>query len=180
MSGSRIVWRPPVERVESANHNALREPRIGVMLHYDGSLSDRGAVSWFKHPKCKVSYQDLALDDGTVVEIAPEDRRAWHAGVCRPSDPRLVYRDANSAFYGIAAATTDGVDVTPAQLISLAWLTRRYFEANGWPLSDTWRIVGHHTEAWKRGRKTDPIGATAKNPIFSVADVVALLPLVQP
>lgn len=24
------------------------------------------------------------------------------------------------------------------------------------PLSETWRIVGHRSEAWKRGRKDDP------------------------
>lgn len=170
-------WAPSqVKEVPNGQWNDhLREPRIGVMLHYDGSMSDAGAVSWFGHPQCRVSYHLLVLDDGSYVRIAPDTARAWHAGVCRPSSDRLDYRDANSAFFGIAAATTSGVDVTPLQLLTIAFLVRRWFDLMEWPVTDTWRIVSHRSEAWPRGRKTDPEGGHLKNPIYSPDDVRSLI-----
>jgi hypothetical protein len=51
------------------------------------------------------------------------------------------------------------------------------FEREGWPLSELWRITGHVDEAWPRGRKSDPRGPSPTNPIFSVADIAALVPL---
>ena len=177
-----LRWAPSLVReIPNGQYSDLREERKGVMLHYDASGTDEGAVAWFADPRCRVSYHYLVLDDGSYVSVAPLDRRAWHAGVCRPSDPeRLPYRDANSAFYGVAAATNDQVDVTPLQLLTVAWLTRRLFEREGWPVTDVWRIVGHSSEAWKRGRKTDPEGADPKNPIFSPADVRQLLGRIEP
>lgn len=81
------------------------------MLHFDGSVSDTGAWKWFTDPRCNVSYNYLVLDNGDIVSIAPKDARAWHAGKCRPSGP-LNYSDANSAFYGVAAATNEKTPVT--------------------------------------------------------------------
>lgn len=171
-----VSWVPSLVReIPNQQYNTLREDRVGVMLHYDGSRTDEGAASWFEHPDCRVSYHWLVLDDGGYVSIAPPERRAWHAGVCRPSDVRLKYADANSAFYGIAAATDGGHDVTPLQLLTIAWLTRRCFDREGWSTTEAWRIVGHSSEAWPRGRKVDPEGTSASNPIFSPADVRQLL-----
>lgn len=160
--------------------STLREKRLGVMIHFDGSVSDAGARSWFADPRCAVSYQDLVLDDGTVVQIAPTSARAWHAGACRSSDPeRLPYRDANSAFYGIAAATDDRYQVTALQMLAIAYRTRWYFAAEGWDPRETWRIVGHDTEAWPRGRKFDPTGPDPRNPILAIEDIRRLVPLVR-
>lgn len=175
-----VRWAPSqVREVRNEQYEPLREKRVGVMLHYDASGTDAGAVSWFADPRCRVSYHYLVLDDGAYVAIAPLDKRAWHAGVCQPSDSRLAYRDANSAFYGIAAATDNRVDVTPLQLLTVAWLTRKLFEREGWPVTDLWRITSHRTEASPRGRKSDPEGGDLKNPIFSPADVRQLLGRVQ-
>jgi hypothetical protein len=171
--------------VPCPNFGELREPRVGVMLHYDDSASDAGAVSWFTHPDCKVSYNYLVLDDGAFVPIVPEGKRAWHAGTCASSDPaRLRYADANSAFVGVAVATNDRVPATAAQVATVAWLARREFARHGWPLGETWRIVGHEDEAvWptspqtplrlrgKRGRKIDPTGPRKERPILSTAEV---------
>ena len=165
------------------------EPRVGVMLHYDASGSDAGALAWFADAKCGVSYHYLVLDDGGYVSIAPLKCAAWHAGVCRPSDQRLAYRSANRAFYGIAAATSGKEDVTPLQLLTIAFLTRKLFEVEGWPTLDLWRITSHraeavfgpgHPKAGQHGRKSDPEAADLKNPIFSPADVRQLLGRVQP
>jgi N-acetylmuramoyl-L-alanine amidase len=147
------------------------------MLHYDASMSDAGAVAWLtKDPRCKVSYNWLVLDDGRIVEVAPMGKRAWHAGVCRSSDPkRLPYTDANSAFFGIAIAATDGQRATPAQVTTVAQIVQDCFASQGWTLSETWRIVGHSSEAWPRGRKHDPEGSDPDNPVLSVQAVRDLL-----
>lgn len=138
------------------NWGTLREPRKGVMLHYDGSASDAGAVAWLRDdPRCKVSYNKLMLDNGEVVQIAPDDKRAWHAGVCKPSAPRLPYTDANSAFYGVAIAAKPGDAVPLTQYGTLIRIVVEYFQKHGWPLSETWRLTSHHLEAWPRGRKAD-------------------------
>ncbi len=159
------------------NYNALREPRLGVMLHYDDSASDAGAVEWLLHdPRCHVSYNLLVLDGGKVVEIAPLTHRAWHAGICRPSDVRLTYRDANSAFFGVAIAA-DGTDVaTSAQKQAVATICRTLFKRHGWDeTTDVWRIVGHDTEAWPRGRKIDPAGSDPHHPVLSVMEIRGLV-----
>lgn len=162
--------------INNGKYNSLKQDRIGVMLHYDASKTDAGAVSWFAHEQCRVSYNWLVLDNGSFVEIAPPDKRAWHAGRCRSSS-KLDYKDANSAFYGISAANPGNEDVTPRQLLTITWLVRRCFILNRWPLIDTWRITTHADEAWPRGRKSDPVGKDPKNPIFSKEDIIDLLPL---
>src|SRR5690349_17106410 len=93
----------------------LNEKRLGVMLHFDGSKNDRGSVAWMWDPEFKLSYNLLVLDNGKVERIAPDTARAYHAGECQSSDPRLPYRDANSAFYGVAIAATDGDTATGLQ-----------------------------------------------------------------
>lgn len=134
--------------------NAVREPRQGIMLHYDASASDLGAVQWLLFDSaCVVSYNWLVLDDGTVVNVAPERARAWHAGRCRPSGPRFTYTDANSAFYGVAIAAKAGERVTGPQLRSVAGIVEGLCRKHGWVTQDV--LTTHADEAWPRGRKVD-------------------------
>lgn len=135
--------------------NRLIEPRGGVLVHYDASFNDESAWRWLRNdPRCNVSYNWLVLDDGTIVDIAPRNARAWHAGKCRPSDSRLVYRDANSYFYGVAFAAKPRDTVTPAALLSITGLVQALVKDHDWR-ADPWRISSHHLEAWPRGRKGD-------------------------
>ena len=188
----RMHWTPSFVRTIANGRygTTLREPRVGIMLHFDGSGTDEAAMAWFADPACYVSYHVLALDNGSLVRIAPDDARAWHAGYCRTSDPeRLPYQDANSAFYGIAAATNGSTDVTTLQTLAIAQQCRSWFQAEGWDPTETWRIVGHRTEAvfgpnhpkaGQRGRRSDPEGADLNNPILAIADVRSLVPLLAP
>lgn len=162
-----------------------REPRVGVMLHYDGSGSDAGALAWFRDPRAAgVGYHWLITDDGRVAVLAPYEARVWHAGVCRPS-PDLMrhgvgYGDANSALIGLAIAATDGEAATPRQILSCAALCRYVFDRERWPLIETWRITGHSAEAWSRGRKVDPEGSNPDKPVLDPAIIRHLTPLVRP
>jgi N-acetyl-anhydromuramyl-L-alanine amidase AmpD len=127
------------------------------MLHYTAG-TDLSGLQWLLFdPACKVSYNWLILDDGTTVSVAPQDARAWHAGACHPSNPtRLPYRDANSAFYGIAIAAQAGESATKAQLDMVATIAAGLFRAHGWPALDvSVRLTDHAAEAWPRGRKVD-------------------------
>lgn len=154
-------------------------PRVGAMLHYDGSASDRGAIAWLEDDaRARVSYNWLILDDGTVIELTRE--AAWHGGHCRSSDPRLSYIDANQQLYGIAIAATDGEVATRQQVDAVLGLLAYLFYLHGWSESERWRIVGHDTEAvfpagharaGQRGRKIDPTGSRPDRPVLSVAEV---------
>lgn len=180
-----VLYRPPLHldlnRPEGTGwRGGPREPRVGVMLHYDASASDLGAIAWFQNPGSRnVGYHLLVLDDGSFVRLTPDDARAWHAGVCRTS-PELAargvtYRDANSAFIGISIAATDGDRATPVQLVGVAGLAAEVFDREGWDRSEVWRIVGHDTEAWPRGRKIDPTGSDPSRPVMAVEDVRRLV-----
>ncbi len=160
-------------------NDRLRETRQGVMLHYDASRSDAGAVAWLSSPDIRASYNLIVFDDGSWATVAPLEARAWHAGKCRPSEGVVAYEDANSAFYGIAILNSGREDVTPRQMITTAWLTRRLFLRHGWSVGEIWRLTTHSAEAWPRGRKIDPEGPDPLNPILSRADILDLLLIVH-
>ena len=157
--------------------SGLKEARKGVMLHWDGSGSDLGGLSWLQNPDIRAGYHIVVGDDGSWGTLAPLKARAWHAGVCRPSSGAPKYRDANSAFYGISILNGGKEDVTQRQVLTAAWLAVRLFHREGWSRNDRHRIVTHSTEAWPRGRKVDPEGRDPLNPILSADDVRTLLPL---
>ena len=111
-----LSFTPRATRLEPkahAWHDTLREPRKGVMLHYDGSSTDAGGISWLASPDIRASYNLIVFDDGSWATVAPLEARAWHAGKCRPSEGAIDYEDANSAFYGIAILNSGREDVTP-------------------------------------------------------------------
>jgi len=162
----------------------LMAPRRGIMLHYDDSSRDDWAVEWFDDPRCTNGYTWLVLDDGGVIELADPEMRTPHAGPC-------LTPMANSAFYGIAAATNGLVLATDAQLTSIATLCAAVHRYHGWPThadaadGTAPRIVGHDQEAiwtpaytndealWgKVGRKIDPTGKRPDGrPIIDLADI---------
>lgn len=158
------------------NYGTLREGRLGVMLHYDGSASDAGAEEWLlRDPQCKLSYNWLVNDAGHLLMVAPADKRAWHAGICRPSSKQLVYQDANSAFYGIAIAARPPDTVTVQQLEVVVAQIKVLFIQHAWQFHETWRIVGHDTECWPRGRKIDPTGPDERRPVLDVLRVRSMV-----
>jgi N-acetylmuramoyl-L-alanine amidase len=52
-----------------------------LVLHYTGMPSGEGALRWLCDPRSNVSCHHVVFEDGRVVSIVDEDRRAWHAGV---------------------------------------------------------------------------------------------------
>jgi N-acetyl-anhydromuramyl-L-alanine amidase AmpD len=141
---------------EKGPWDALREGRVGVMLHYTAG-TDLSGLQWLLFDaRCRVSYNWLVLDDGTTVSVAPQDARAWHAGRCEPSPGAFSYQDANSAFYGLAIAAESADRATDAQMRMVVSITSGLFRGHRWPASSVvHRVRDHASEAWPRGRKVD-------------------------
>jgi len=52
-----------------------------LLLHYTGMESMEAAKERLSDPEGPVSAHYLIDEDGTVFDLVPEDKRAWHAGV---------------------------------------------------------------------------------------------------
>ncbi|HEX2479239.1 MAG TPA: N-acetylmuramoyl-L-alanine amidase, partial [Geminicoccaceae bacterium] len=52
-----------------------------LILHYTGMPTAAAALARLRDPDAKVSAHYLIDEDGDVVHLVPEERRAWHAGV---------------------------------------------------------------------------------------------------
>lgn len=51
-----------------------------LLLHYTGMADAAGAVARLCDPAAEVSCHYVVLEDGEVLQLVPEGRRAWHAG----------------------------------------------------------------------------------------------------
>jgi N-acetylmuramoyl-L-alanine amidase len=51
-----------------------------ILLHYTGMPDHDGALAWLCNPESQVSSHYFVHEDGRIVQMVPEDRRAWHAG----------------------------------------------------------------------------------------------------
>ncbi|MCB1490165.1 MAG: N-acetylmuramoyl-L-alanine amidase [Bauldia sp.] len=77
-----MVAVPAIEQHPSPNHGP-RPPGTDVdilLLHYTGMASGAGALSWLCDPRSQVSCHYFIFEDGRIVQLVDEARRAWHAG----------------------------------------------------------------------------------------------------
>jgi len=68
-----------------------------VILHYTGMVARKSALDLLRDPKSEVSSHYFVAEDGEIVQLVAESRRAWHAGVGAWKGER----DLNSASIGI-------------------------------------------------------------------------------
>ena len=81
----------------SPNWDERALPVSMIVLHYTGMPDAEEAIARLRDPAAKVSCHYLVAEDGTVLRMVAEDKRAWHAG-------RSHWRevdDVNSASIGI-------------------------------------------------------------------------------
>ena len=81
----------------SPNFDDRALPVTMIVLHYTGMQDGASAIARLRDPAAKVSAHYLIEEDGTVLNMVAEDKRAWHAG-------RSHWRgiaDVNSASVGI-------------------------------------------------------------------------------
>jgi N-acetylmuramoyl-L-alanine amidase len=64
----------------SPNHGERLTPIDAIVLHYTGMATGEAALALLCDPAAQVSCHYLVWEDGRVWQLAPESRRAWHAG----------------------------------------------------------------------------------------------------
>ncbi|RAI59390.1 N-acetylmuramoyl-L-alanine amidase [Roseicella frigidaeris] len=52
-----------------------------LVLHYTGMRSGAEAIARLRDPAARVSSHYVVEEDGAVLRLVPEARRAWHAGI---------------------------------------------------------------------------------------------------
>ncbi len=81
----------------SPNFDDRTSPVTMLVLHYTGMQDAASAIARLTDQEAKVSAHYLIAEDGQIVQMVDEDKRAWHAG-------RSYWRgltDVNSASIGI-------------------------------------------------------------------------------
>jgi N-acetylmuramoyl-L-alanine amidase len=135
----------------SPNFDERTQPIAMIVLHYTGMEDSRSAIERLRDPEAKVSCHYLVDEDGTIVRMVSEEKRAWHAG-------RSYWRgntDVNSASIGIELVNPGheyGYRPFPEEQIDalvplVADLKERYGITRG-------NVVGHSDVA--PARKQDP------------------------
>jgi N-acetylmuramoyl-L-alanine amidase len=65
----------------SPNHDERALSTDILLLHYTGMTSTAEAIERLCDPAAKVSAHYVVEEDGNIVQLVPEARRAWHAGL---------------------------------------------------------------------------------------------------
>ena len=69
-----------VAEAPSPNFDQRRGPPDMLLLHYTGMQTAEAAVARLRDPEAKVSAHYVIDEDGSILRLVPEERRAWHAG----------------------------------------------------------------------------------------------------
>lgn len=156
MTGSP-AFAPDSRRVAAVRPSPNHGERLGegrpdaLVLHYTGMADGPSALRRLRDPAAEVSCHYLVEEDGTVLQLVPEARRAWHAG-------RSLWdgrHDLNSASVGIEIVNGGhdfGLpDFPDAQVAAVAALCRDILDRCGIAPA---RVLAHSDIA--PGRKRDP------------------------
>lgn len=137
--------------VPSPNHGERRLPVDMLILHYTGMTDGAAVVLRLSNPLAEVSAHYVVFEDGRVIQMVPEARRAWHAGAGAWEGER----DVNSRSIGIEIVHPGHAGGLPpypeAQIGAVAALARDIL--GRWPIRAD-RVLGHSDVA--PARKQDP------------------------
>nr|WP_281378543.1 N-acetylmuramoyl-L-alanine amidase [Brevundimonas lenta] len=140
-----------VKEAPSPNFDPRRGPPDMLVLHYTGMQTAKAAVARLRDPEAKVSAHYVVDEDGAILRLVPEERRAWHAG-------RGVWQgetDCNAASIGIEIVNPGhefGYRDFPEEQID-AVISLISDIRTRWTIPDA-RIIGHSDLAPER--KQDP------------------------
>jgi len=142
-----------IGELPSPNHGPRPEgARIAlVVVHYTGMASARAAIARLCDPKSGVSAHYVIGEDGEMLRLVSEERRAWHAG----RGAFAAFRDVNDVSIGIELVHP-GHDFgyrpfAHAQIRALARLLEDLLARHGLPPQ---AVIGHSDLA--PHRKRDP------------------------
>ncbi len=137
LEGHRVEYR------RSPNFGKSMKPTL-IVIHYTGSNSLPGALSWLCAQRSRVSAHLVVAKDGRVYQLVPFNRVAWHAGVSSYNGRKLVNN------FSIGIENVGLGDTWPEAQVEA---NRALIEAlsAAYSIED---IVGHADVA--PGRKADP------------------------
>ncbi|HWH16891.1 MAG TPA: N-acetylmuramoyl-L-alanine amidase [Allosphingosinicella sp.] len=64
----------------SPNYDERSSSVSMIVLHYTGMEDEESAIARLCDPEAKVSCHYLVREDGQILRMVPEEKRAWHAG----------------------------------------------------------------------------------------------------
>ena len=134
----------------SPNHGARQRPISALVLHYTGLSTSEAALELLCSPTAEVSAHYFVEEDGRVLQLLPESRRAWHAGASFWAGET----DINSASIGVEIVHPGHADPRPfaaQQIEAVATLARDICERHGVRPE---RVLAHSDIAISR--KIDP------------------------
>jgi N-acetylmuramoyl-L-alanine amidase len=70
-----------IEALPSPNFNDRKFDVDMLVLHYTGMETGQAALDRMRDPEAEVSAHYMFWEDGRIVQLVGEDKRAWHAGV---------------------------------------------------------------------------------------------------
>jgi len=72
-----------IRDLPSPNHDErpTNTPVDILILHYTGMRTAQAAIDVLRDPAREVSSHYVVDEDGAILRLVPEDRRAWHAGL---------------------------------------------------------------------------------------------------
>lgn len=141
---------PLAEFCPSPNHNERRRAISSLILHYTGMPTAEGALSRLVCPSSEVSAHYFVAEDGAILQLVPEARRAWHAG-------RSFWageEDMNSASIGVEIVHPGHDDPRPFPREQIEAVARLCLDICARNLILANRVLGHSDIAI--GRKIDP------------------------
>ena len=122
-----------------------------IVLHYTGVPDNQQAIAKLCSPASEVSAHYVVLQDGRIVQLVAESRRAWHAGTASWAGET----DVNSCSIGIEVANPGHEHGYPAfpkrQIAAVTALCRSILTRYRIPAD---RVLGHSDVA--PARKRDP------------------------
>jgi N-acetylmuramoyl-L-alanine amidase len=140
----------------SPNFNERKAPLDMLVLHYTGMETGDAALDRMCDEAASVSAHYMIRENGEVVQLVPEEKRAWHAGVSQWQGDE----DLNSRSIGIEIVNgghdwPDKKGALPAypdaQIESVINLSKAIIKRWGIPQT---RVLGHSDIA--PARKQDP------------------------
>ena len=123
---------------------SLDQITLGV-VHYTGSSSLQGTLSWFQNPEAKVSSHYVIDRDGAVVQFGELEDVLWHAGKSEWQGRKWCNK--YSIGYEFVCHPKDVL--TPPQITALLYLVKGNVARTNMSA-----LVGH--EHISPGRKVDP------------------------
>ena len=144
----------------SPNHNE----RAGsgtpdmIVLHYTGMPDDQDAISHLCNPASEVSAHYVVLQDGYIIQLVAEARRAWHAGTSSWAGES----DINSRSIGIEIANPGHDHGYPAFPKRQVAASRKRDPGEKFP----WKLLADSGI----GLWVKPAPSDAAQPIFTLGD----------